>query len=160
MSDIVTRKWREGLCPLFDGVMRADGTAVSCGLRRTSRGVDFKPTGARTSVDDFLHSNPEAFSAVNVLCACESESMRVQGGEGSRGGDGFLAVTDTVGAALVWILFSQDSNPFVEVALDGSDIVAVSTFDDLWRVPFANPERATVSAGSPAGWDRRRPRLV
>lgn len=70
--------------------------------------------------------------------------LLIQAGEGSWGGEGFVAVSRIADGRLIWIAHFDFSNPFVEVALENERIKAVSTYQDEWYFPLFKPEQVVV----------------
>ncbi|HEX5718822.1 MAG TPA: hypothetical protein VF179_21855 [Thermoanaerobaculia bacterium] len=66
-------------------------------------------------------------------------NIRVCGGEGGMGADGFVAVAEASQNRLQWIAFFENSNPFVEVGLEGNQITAKTSLPYVWRFPLDSP---------------------
>ncbi|MFI7010133.1 hypothetical protein [Streptomyces sp. NPDC050145] len=60
------------------------------------------------------------------------------GGEGDHGSQGFAARL-TVGGALVWALFLEESNPFTRVVVEGREAVFRSTSGVVVRLGVEDP---------------------
>ena len=161
---LIQEKWREGFSLLVNGVIRDTNRVTLFETERLEYGkstvVHVRCVGV-TDVAAVLRRNPDAFTAVTDLCESISadRDLRVVGGEGGQGGDGFLAAARISDNHLLWIILSEESNPFVEVALRGDEVVAVTTLDDRWTVPLREPEVISIIAGDPKGWDRLNLRL-
>lgn len=64
-------------------------------------------------------------------------------GEGSMGNEGFIALTDDKGN-LVWALFSNMSNPFLSLKLEGRMLYAYSTAPMLFLLDLDAPHNVKV----------------
>jgi hypothetical protein len=154
MHSMVEEKWRSGLCPLFDGVTYGDGTIVVMECL-TFWGADdadaisqiqVRPL-ARSTIDSFVEYNPEGWVHVGgpepVVDA--ARDIKLSFGEGSMGGDGFVARSEVGSGRLRWVAFFQASNPFARGWLEGDVAVVVSTHGHVWRFPLERPERVQVT---------------
>jgi hypothetical protein len=152
---MIAEKWSAGLCPSFDGVTYADGTIVLMEHRTLwggeegdeLDGAEVRPL-ARSTIDSFLEYNPERWAHIGHPdpVVDEARGLALSFGEGSMGGDGFVALGDTRTGELRWIAFFQASNPFERAWLEGSEAVAVSTNGLVWRFPLERPEMAHIAS--------------
>ncbi|WP_437624741.1 hypothetical protein [Sorangium sp. So ce1151] len=149
----IQEKWRDRSCPLFDGVTYRDGTivlmecSVFLGDDEEVGQVHLRPL-ARSTLDSFVDYNPEGWVHVGgpAPVVDGARGLELTFGEGSMGGDGFVAVSDA-GGELRWVAFFQGSNPFERAWLEEDVVVAMSTHGHTWRFPLDCPERAQVLCG-------------
>lgn len=143
-SRIVQQRWRGKMCPITDAIMHGDGRMALYGL--PDLGATKLPLQARpdvvSTVTKWIQDHGDNWAWVNQLCSVPipDRGFRVLAGEGSYGGDGFVAACNASDGALVWAAFFTESNPFVEVSSDGSHVLAVSNLGTVWRFSLDDPE--------------------
>ncbi len=79
-----------------------------------------------------------------LSCRTEKDGFIVLGGETSWEGDGFIALIDAASNNLVWVMHLCQSETFVEVGIDGENILATSEeypHSYSWEIPLNNPEK-------------------
>jgi hypothetical protein len=151
IEDLVQTRWQREERPFFDGVLFDTGeiVIVECAvvLGAGSLSVTARPL-ARSTLASFLEHNPDAWVSITPLASVhlKSEGLVLTCGEGSFGGDGFVALCDRDGDHLRWIASFQRSNPFKSVALEGGEVVAISTHDHRWRFPLQRPDLLRIEA--------------
>lgn len=105
--------WDEHLLPIKDAVYFADGTAFSIDI--TSYPVPSFEKGNDFYFSDFFKNNSDEITDVDLF---KKKSLSDKGwlcfGEGSYGSEGFIAYLNS-DETLEWVLYSEDSNPFVEM---------------------------------------------
>lgn len=156
-AETLLRKLRGGECPLVNGVTLASGEVYPQELSRV-RGrlgytVSLRP-GKPTSLASLREEGALEWTHVTELCrdASPGSGVRVRGGEGGYGGDGFILVSRGEDDRPEWVAFFDEANPFVEVRLTETQVHAVTTYDDRWTFDLAQPGEVSVEAGDPKGW--------
>lgn len=162
---LIQQLWQQRRSPIVSGVLFGTGEIAVLTFERMVRGVNVVlrvELSGRADVAGVLRADPDMSTELTELCQVRAEERNLEAvaGEGSAGGDGFLALTRLSDGHLNWMLFVENSNPFVEVGIRGSEIIAVTTLDDLWTVPLVSPEQLTVRPGNRRGWDSRARRLT
>ena len=169
-SVIAQKVWQNRIFPFPSGILKYDGTFIELCITRdtTEETRTIVSVSNRFPIaniiedvefEDFLDSD------YNVLDEqCESSSLstgvKVVGGGGSLGADGFVTVLDLYNDDMKWIAFFEDSNPFVEVGIKKDKALAVSNLDYLWTFEIHRPEIITIEKGDPKGYDIRKKRLT
>ena len=113
MQSIISKLWKEELLPIKEAVFFFDGRAKSCKI--TSFPTPKIEVGADFDFIDFYRNNNEEVTSIDIIkevkllneCYCCV-------GEGSYGSEGFIAYLDN-DKNPIWILYSENSNPFVSV---------------------------------------------
>jgi len=97
---------------------------------------------AETTASSVLNYNSRAWVEVTQLKRLAwSSEYHVECGEGAMGNEGYVAMIGNVDGTLLWVLFCSQSNPFVDLQRDGDTIVAMTSYDQAWRIPGAEPEK-------------------
>lgn len=73
-----------------------------------------------------------------------SRQIEVLCGEGDYGSDGFVAVISNKNSELLWVAFFECSNPFNNVDVEGSNLLAWSTNDTIWQFPIDSPSDLSI----------------
>jgi hypothetical protein len=114
----VSRLWKQGELPIHSGVYLADGRAWSVAVDAAS------PGGLKVlepfDVDEFLANDPEFVTSfvVSKLVELPEGAGHLWCGEGSWGSEGLFGRT-TPQNELVWVVYLEESNPFVDIEIDG-----------------------------------------
>jgi len=167
-SEIIQEKWRDEECPLIDGITFGSGEIVAfeCRTLAGKGGIDVQVRPLiRGPIESALELCPDLWWASLVTLGevqIADMGLVLSCGEGSRGGDGFVAVSHRESGDLEWVAFFQSSNPFASVALEEGEggrksVRAVSTHGHVWKFPIDRPERVTVdTSGDVAASVKRR----
>jgi hypothetical protein len=120
-------------------------------LLRFERSVDVneKPENInfsdKSTIDDFFEQNSEDYiSHCYTTISTENNDYIAYAGEGSWGGDGIIYVVKKSDNQLVWFLFSDKSNPFIEIKIKENTVIAVSTLNECWTIPINSPENLKI----------------
>jgi hypothetical protein len=146
--DHVVSGWMDEKCPIVNGILYPDDTvirlAIDVGIDQAASVPQVKPMG-KTTLGDLVGETPLQWTYLNKLCEWESKDkgVRLLGGEGGFGEDGFVALLRPNGD-LVWLFFCDCSNPFTDVALTDNVVLAKSTTGLLWQFPVVQPEALAV----------------
>jgi NAD(P)H-hydrate repair Nnr-like enzyme with NAD(P)H-hydrate epimerase domain len=65
-------------------------------------------------------------------------------GEGSFGGDGFVAAVDSHTEQLRWLIFSTQANPLVQLRIEQSRLLVENNTGHLWRINLDEPLQITL----------------
>src|SRR5262249_41447103 len=113
IEELIQHKWQSEERPLFNGVLFATGEIVlrecltlrESGASSTSIKVR---TLARSTLASYLAYNDEgAWTGITSMGTVDAEQGTVVFGEGSWGGDGFVALCERGGERLTWMAFFQ-----------------------------------------------------
>lgn len=136
-------------CYSVNGIQFPDGT-VQCLLVTMAWATPTKyalEAGERTTLQQLEAANAlyENSCAVMAKLTDAASDLHVLAGECfGHGGDGFVAVIDAATNRLRWLAWFENSNPFGELALNGTDLLATSTLGCRWRFPLADPANCSV----------------
>ncbi|WP_329105018.1 hypothetical protein OG792_31400 [Micromonospora sp. NBC_01699] len=125
--------WLSGCLPIKSGLYRADGVA------RAVRIGSGQPSDLELldsfSLDAVLAADPEYVSRVDITLECELRdgSGYLVCGEGSYGSEGFFGQLD-VDRRLVWVVYLEDSNPFIDVVVESTSAIFTSSAGLIVRV--------------------------
>jgi hypothetical protein len=157
--------WANMRAPIVDGIMFPDGRVVllMCSYMRNSAGRQVLSVrrGRRTRLEAVAREGWESSLAENSTAECRARnglSVRVSCGEGSLGGDGYVAATDLSMKRLLWLVFCTVSNPFVAVRVKQDVVIVESTLPSVWRIPLLEPAnspwRRVVMTGEYNEWSQ------
>jgi hypothetical protein len=151
IEELIQERWRRGQVPLMDGILYQDGSMVLFSYERVEhqgeRGLSVSVNG-RTTLAEHLAEDPDIWTFVLEMDAVvwEEGGLRIACGGGGYGSDGFVAATRLQDDSLVWVAFSQRSNPFRTVDLLDASVVATTELGQVWRFGLPRPEPVV------AGW--------
>jgi hypothetical protein len=138
-------RWADRWVPLINGICLRSGEIQwvnvwfdrSTGRCRLQRDKDFLSSLEELEEDGQLKW---VFIAELVSACSLDRQLVVSSGCGMMGGDGFVSVAQAGDEMFSWMAFFESSNPFTEVGLEGSEVVAVSSLGDRWYFPVDSPE--------------------
>lgn len=148
-ENIVQSRWRNRECPIYNGLLFGDGSRRPVELTRQR-----VPDGNRTTVrvgniewdKSWFFEIGDRWAALIAHCELPlGGGAMAECGEGSFGGDGYVSITDSEGN-LSWLLFLDDSNPFVRLEQRGKHLVAISSLSEIWDIPIDSPESIRISS--------------
>lgn len=143
--------WRRQRLPLIPGVFQADGRIVKLDVKSRALpepgrfAFDVSVSGETTLAD--LGRAPEELGNMTMLQRTVTDMNRnlsAYCGEGSWGGDGYIALVQADSNQPIWIAYFDESNPFVSVELSADCVIAVSNHGNRWSFPINAPEKVTV----------------
>lgn len=129
--------WNEHLLPIKNAVYFADGTAFSIDITlypepRFEKGDDF-------CFSDFFKNNEDEITDVDLF---KKKSLSNKGwlcfGEGSYGSEGFIACLNS-DDKLIWVLYSENSNPFVDMKEVEGVVYVKSSLNICLRIKINDP---------------------
>ncbi|CTW30168.1 hypothetical protein [Escherichia coli] len=137
MKNII-QLWEDDLLPIKDAIYFSNGKSFLCKIKpyptpciEKNGEFDFssfyeKNKDEVTDIDKFRE-----FKLANNCYCCI--------GEGSYGSEGFIAYLDE-DKNLVWVLYSEESNPFINITEYTSDIIIVESSSNIrLRININNP---------------------
>jgi hypothetical protein len=149
---LLAEKYRDELGPIDDGLYFGNDELIPL-FGHPGEGY---ARGDRQVLTAWLEDPQEDWDDLSERVRCESEEWTLVGGETSWEGAGFLALEDRRSGELRWLFHLHQSEPFLEVRIEGDVVVAVSgDYPDRyeWTVPLAAPEgfqvRAVMLRGTP-----------
>ncbi|MGW1681201.1 hypothetical protein [Saccharopolyspora sp. NPDC002376] len=87
---------------------------------------------------EWLRANPDELTWVYVTHTIKIDSGYLCCGEGSYGSEGFFARLDT-SERLVWAVYLEESNPFVEISIDDNRAIFKSSSGITVTVDLEDP---------------------
>lgn len=126
MTSLIERLWLANNLPIKDGLYRADGAAYGVQVDASVEG------GLRVlasfSLEEFLSQDPEWITWIDTTL--EEQLPHGVGylccGEGSYGSEGFFGRLDQH-KNLVWVVYIENSNPFVHISIGNSTATFISS---------------------------------
>lgn len=112
----INKLWKDEKCPLVDGVIFDDGTVIEFDIKYSSLGSLIFEEKRKTNLMQLSKEEVD-----NYKYLYHSKTQKTQGtckymvGEGSWGGDGYLACLDLKTNKLLWIFTSDKINPIVDL---------------------------------------------
>ncbi len=149
IESLIQYQWEKEYCPCVEGILFDTGDII---LMRNELLID-KETYvsrvhplARTTLASFLEFNPDFWTSIGKAASTiwAEGALIISCGEGGSGADGFVAASRISDKHLIWLAFFQSSNPFNEVKVEGTNVIAVSTYGHEWTFPVWHPERVSV----------------
>lgn len=141
-SHRIVELWSADLMPGWDGLYRSDGSARVVDVGGGAR-PDWFDLGPAIDLDALLAEDPENVTAIDIYRGADIKIPDGSGyvccGEGAHGSEGFFARLDAE-PSLVWIVAVTDSNPFEEVAIDGSMATFTNTVGNAITVDLDSPD--------------------
>ncbi|SIN81915.1 hypothetical protein SAMN05444166_1079 [Singulisphaera sp. GP187] len=143
-------QWVAENCPIIDGIVFGDGRIKQLFAVRNKQvnegpGMKIQPGGWMT-LADLQKKGQLDWTGILDLCVAEdlARGIRILGGEGGYGADGFVANIRSDSGEIVWIAFFTSSNPFEEVQIHSDHVLARTNLDMWWRFPLDAPEEVTL----------------
>jgi hypothetical protein len=140
--------WRDERVPLVNAITFADGSMILLDVERHSDGTASVRAIGKTTLASFSSFNPGWWAAITSLCELRTPSGDVVlAGEGSQGGDGFIALCGEDGELRHCAFFTR-SNPFVDLLLDpdAAVILATNNLGEQWAMSMSEPWKIHVTA--------------
>jgi hypothetical protein len=125
----ISELWKEEKCPLVDGVIFDDGTVLEFNVIDSPSGRLIFDVKRKTDIKEILGQELDNYthlyhSRLNKIHG----SYRYMAGEGSWGGDGYVACLDLKTNALLWVFTSDKINPIVDLDFINGKIIATNNW--------------------------------
>lgn len=141
--NLLANKWRAGLGPIDEGLYFASDDLVPL-FGHPGQGYT---RGDRQQLAAWLENPQGDWAPLDEKARYETEDWTIVGGGTSWEGAGFLALQDRRSEELLWLLLLNESAPFLEIRIEGEDLVALSGAQPKrysWTVPLGSPESFRV----------------
>jgi hypothetical protein len=148
ISNDINYYWQNNLCPIINGIIFKDGTIKTMNPKEVSqcnyipeysgtKNINSKSEIEEISFTSIYKRKPVKIPELNLLVYC---------GEGSWGGEGFVAVCEEHedNEVLNWIAYFDYSNPMERVEYKDKKIFAYSNLRHKWIYDAFCPENVTV----------------
>lgn len=127
--------WKEEKCPLVDGVIFDDGTVLEFNVTDSPSGRLLFDVKRKTDVKEILGQELDNYthlyhSTLNKVHGAH----RYMAGEGSWGGDGYVACLDLKTNALLWVFTSDKINPIVDLDFLNGKIMATNNWKTIFSI--------------------------
>lgn len=138
--------WHARRLPIRDGLYTSSGDAYSVQLN------DAAPGGVEIldnfDLDSVLSADPDWVTSIDITREVEIKGGvgRLLAGEGSHGSEGFFARIDDDND-LKWVVYLEESNPFVDIAVDGNRATFYSSSGVSITVDIDRPETGISGSG-------------
>lgn len=128
MTSLIERLWLADNLPIQDGLYRADGATYGVQLDASAKGG--LKVLAPFSLEEFLSLHPDMVTSVDTTVErpLPDGSGYLFCGEGSYGSEGFFGLLDQH-RKLVWVVYLENSNPFVDASVGDAGAIFQSTAD-------------------------------
>jgi hypothetical protein len=143
--------WDLRICPIRNGIYFANDSVALLDIRMPWENTDeeiFIINLGLVSLEraqEFLEHQ-----MTHLMQLCEQSyadlNLRIIGGEGSYGSEGFIALTEISTGILVWLVYLDCSNPFEKVSLSNGIVTATSNLGHAWHFPLAEPVAVKAQA--------------
>ena len=136
--------WEKGFLPIKNALYFSDDSAFSLLIDSYPNPLITK--GDRFSFAEFDKTNDDEVTEVDVFREIKLSSGKYCCcGGGGYGSDGFIAGLN-VDKTLMWVIFSDSSNPFIGIEEIGVDVVLVeSSLGFNIKIDINNPYGMTLS---------------
>lgn len=138
MNSLIRRLWQADNLPVRDGLYRADGAAYHVQVDTSVEG-NLKVL-APFSLEAFTSHYPDMITVIDTTLekALPDGSGYLCCGEGSYGSEGFFGRIDQC-RDLVWVVYLENSNPFISARIDGSSVAFTSSAGVTIKVNLGSP---------------------
>lgn len=117
--------WKKEECPLVEGVIFNDGTVIEFNITNSTSGkLQFEEIG-RTQIVEILKQDSGNYKNLYHSTTQQvHQSYKYMAGEGSWGGDGYVACLDLNTNNVLWIFTSDRINPIISLEFSNNKIIA------------------------------------
>lgn len=142
---IIQQKWQEEQSRIEDGIFfGCDEYVTLTGSPEAGYTI-----GQRQLIAVVIAPVPDGWCNLveTITTRDESRGLSIHAGETSWEAEGFIAVATLSTGRLLWLFRLSSSEPFVEVAVEGDAIRAVSDgypMRYVWSIPIHAPEKFTI----------------
>ena len=131
----INELWKEEKCPLVDGVIFDDGTVLEFKITDSPSGRLIFDVKRKTDIKEILGQELDNYthlyhSRLNKIHG----PHRYMAGEGSWGGDGYVACLDLKTNALLWVFTSDKINPIVGLDFINGKIIATNNCNAILNI--------------------------
>ncbi|HIE5059183.1 hypothetical protein [Serratia marcescens] len=143
MKNVITKLWEVGELPIKNALYFSDGRAELIDI------ISYPtPKVSKSGCFDFCEFYEENKNEVTTVDVIKKINLSCGGylclGEGSYGSEGFIAYLDRE-EKLVWVVYSENSNPFVSATILHDSTVAIdSSAGFRLKVNVLKPEEMVI----------------
>jgi len=143
----LSKLWEKEECPLVDGFIFSDGTIIKFDIANISPGkLQFEEIGITSIVELHNHDSENYKNLYHSTIQKVHQSYKYMVGEGSWGGDGYVACLDLKTDEILWIFTSDRINPIIDIEFSNNKIIAKNNLNSIFSIEviFSNIKRAIV----------------
>ncbi|MFT6501171.1 MAG: hypothetical protein ACJASQ_001283 [Crocinitomicaceae bacterium] len=137
--------WKEEKCPLVDGVLFDDGTVLEFSVTDSPSGRLLFDVKRKTDIKEIL--GPELDNYTHLYHSRLNKihgPHRYMAGEGSWGGDGYVACLDLKTNAVLWVFTSDKINPIVGLDFSNGRIMATNNWSTLFSIDINYSDQKAI----------------
>ncbi|CAM4172708.1 hypothetical protein [Serratia silvae] len=121
----IVELWNKEELPIKDGVYFSSGKSIAISISTYPDLVIEK--GSEFDLEGFLNEGPEEITNIDIMQKVTvNDKFQCFLGEGSHGSEGFIAYL-TIGGELEWVMYFEQSNPFVKVVKLSNETIEVES---------------------------------
>lgn len=137
--------WKKEECPLVDGVIFNDGTVVEFNITNSlTGGLQFDEIG-RTQITEILKQDPDNYKNIYHSTVQQVHlSNKYMAGEGSWGGDGYVACLDLKTNDVLWIFTSDRINPIIDLEFSNNIVIAKNNLNSFFSIEVKRSNKKAV----------------
>jgi hypothetical protein len=139
MTSLIENLWLADNLPIKDALHRSNG--LSRAARIDSAVPGGLVLGESFDLDSFMSRNPELTTSIDITkeVSIPDGSGFLFCGEGSYGSEGFFGALNRH-RRLAWVIYLEESNPFVEIAPEEGRARATSSSGAMILISLDNPD--------------------
>lgn len=124
--------WKKEECPIIDGIIFGDGTILETDFFYAEGPFEIS---RRITLDEFLAPEPDNITNLyHSFIKIEKGNSLIMAGEGSWGGDGYVASTNSKTGEIEWVITSDSMNPIVKLELRDNTIIATNNWGTEFHI--------------------------
>lgn len=136
MKNLLHDLWEKEELPIVNAILFPDGRGIYFYIDMYELTIT---KGEEFDLNEFISQDTDNVSPIGPLCRLATDGGMCRAGEASYGSEGFIAYLNH-NNEIVWILFSENSNPFDELRESApGKIIASSTFGYDLYIDLKNP---------------------
>ncbi|MDA9774216.1 hypothetical protein N9B82_04590 [Saprospiraceae bacterium] len=127
--------WKKEQCPLVNGVIFNDGAIIECSNTDSSSGkLQFEEKSRTTILELLKHDATGYKNLYHSTIQKVHQSYKYMAGEGSWGGDGYVACFDLKTDVVLWIFTTDTINPIIDLEFSNEKIIAKNNLDSIFSI--------------------------
>lgn len=137
--NLIKELWQNENLPTKDGLYFVDGRSFSAIIDATLDDVNFLVKRDQFDLEAFLRDNSDCLTTIDITkkVLLNEQEGYLCCGEAAHGSEGFFARLD-INEKLVWVVYFEESNPFVDIKVDGDYVKFITNLDTNVSVNIRN----------------------
>jgi len=140
----VNNAWKEGYLPIINGIIYPNGCIEQ--MEIILDGEIKKVNVIKKMNINELIEEEVSYIVINDTCEDIVNRVRIYCGEGSYGGDGFVAVESLKNNQLIWIAFFEESNPFEKIKSSENNLNVINNLKESWQFNLKKPNEIIIGS--------------